>query len=86
MERHGKFGDFIACSGYPTCRYVKPKSTGLKCPEPGCGGEIVHRKGRGRSKFYGCSNYPKCGFSAKSLEALGGAPKPPEGDGTPDAD
>ena len=86
MERHGKFGQFIACSGYPTCRYVKPKSTGLKCPEQGCGGEIVHRKGRGRSKFYGCSNYPKCGFSAKSLDALGGAPKPPAGDGTPDAD
>ena len=86
MERHGKFGQFIACSGYPTCRYVKTKSTVLKCPEPGCGGEIVHRKGRGRSKFYGCSNYPKCGFSARSIEALGGNTKPPGEGEKPDAD
>lgn len=90
MERHGKFGKFIACSGYTDpqqkCRYVKPKSTGLKCPNPDCGGEIVHRRGRGRSKFYGCSNYPKCDFSAKNLDALGGAPKPPAGGETPERD
>lgn len=80
MERHGRFGPFVACSGYPKCRYVKPKGTGIACPEPGCGGELVHRRGRGRSKFYGCSRYPQCTFSARSLEGLpaqGGATAPP---------
>lgn len=73
VERHGRFGAFVACSGYKAhCRYVKPKSTGLKCPRPGCGGEIVHRRGRGRSRFYGCSRYPACDFSARDLDALGG--------------
>lgn len=83
MERHGRFGKFIACAGYPACRYVKPKSTGLKCPEPGCGGDIVHRRGRGRSRFYGCSNYPRCRFSAKSLEEISAKDPQPVGDGKP---
>ncbi|MEJ2744483.1 MAG: topoisomerase DNA-binding C4 zinc finger domain-containing protein [bacterium] len=74
MERHGRYGKFIACSGYPECRYIKPKSAGVDCPQPGCGGHIVHRRGRGGSRFYGCSNYPKCRFNAKSLEEIG--PKP----------
>jgi DNA topoisomerase-1 len=74
MERHGRYGKFIACSGYPGCRYVKPKSTGVDCPEPGCSGHIVHRRGRGGSRFYGCSNYPKCRYSVKSLDEIGSHP------------
>ncbi len=70
MERHGRYGKFIACSGYPECRYTKPKTVGIKCPQPECDGEIVERKSRGRRKFYGCSNYPKCRFTAKDLESL----------------
>lgn len=80
MERFGRFGKFIACSTYPTCRYVKPKSTGARCPEPGCGGDIVHRRGRGGSRFYGCSNYPKCRFSVKSIEEMGAAKVQTAGD------
>ncbi|MCX6356919.1 MAG: DNA topoisomerase, partial [Candidatus Aureabacteria bacterium] len=87
MERHGRFGNFIACSGYPACRYIKPKPTGVKCPQPGCGGDLVHRKGKGGSRFYGCSNYPACKFNTRKLEGV--APKtdaatpPPEGSPAP---
>ncbi|MCX6355753.1 MAG: type I DNA topoisomerase [Candidatus Aureabacteria bacterium] len=80
VERYGRFGQFIACSGYPNCRYVKPKSTGVKCPQPGCGGDIVRRRGRGGSRFFGCSNYPKCHFSAKSPEEIGATGEPKAGD------
>ena len=59
----GRFGRFLACTGFPDCRKTKPilNKTGITCPKPNCGGDIVERraKGRGRS-FYGCSNYPEC--------------------------
>ena len=71
IKRRGKYGEFIACEGYPKCKYsrkiegaAKEKkpllSTGVKCPSCGTG-EIVERFSR-RGKFYGCTNYPKCGF------------------------
>jgi DNA topoisomerase-1 len=78
MERHGRYGKFIACTGYPACRYIKPKSTGVNCPQPGCGGYIVKRRGRGGAPFYGCSNYPKCRFIAKDIEKIGAKDSPPE--------
>jgi DNA topoisomerase-1 len=59
----GRFGRFMACTGFPDCRTTKLilKKTGVSCPKPNCGGDIVERRaaGRGRS-FYGCSNYPDC--------------------------
>ena len=71
IKRKGRYGEFIACEGYPKCKYSrkiegaakeqKPLvSTGVKCPSCGTG-EIVERFSR-RGKFYGCTNYPKCGF------------------------
>ena len=56
----GRFGDFIACSGYPECKNTKPiiKSIGVKCPS--CGNEIVARKSKKGRLFYGCTGYPKC--------------------------
>lgn len=60
--KHGRFGEFTACSDYPTCKYIKLKSTGVGCPKEGCGGEIVERKSRRGKTFYGCSNYPECDF------------------------
>lgn len=71
IKRRGRYGEFIACEGYPKCKYsrkiegaAKEKkplvSTGIKCPSCGTG-EIVERFSR-RGKFYGCTNYPKCGF------------------------
>jgi DNA topoisomerase-1 len=60
--KHGRFGEFTACTNYPSCRYVKLKSTGVKCPD--CGdGEIVERKSRRGKVFYGCSNYPDCEYT-----------------------
>jgi len=59
----GRFGRFLACTGYPDCKNTKPilKKTGVKCPKPDCGGDIVERRGKGRSRsFFGCSNYPEC--------------------------
>ena len=60
--KKGRFGTFIACSGYPECKFIKPKGTGTFCPEDGCGGELVERKSR-KGIFYSCNNYPKCKFA-----------------------
>ena len=56
----GRFGEFLACTGYPECKNTKAivKSTGVKCPD--CGGDIVAKRGRSGKIFYGCSNYPTC--------------------------
>ena len=63
LIKSGRFGDFMACSGFPECKNTKPilKSIGVKCPE--CGNEIVRRRGKSGKTFYGCSNYPKCKVS-----------------------
>jgi DNA topoisomerase-1 len=60
--KHGRFGEFTACSDYPNCKHIKLKSTGVKCGKTGCKGEIVERKSRRGKTFYGCSNYPECDF------------------------
>ncbi len=60
VQRTGRFGEFISCSNYPKCDYIKRETTGIACPKPGCKGEIVFKKSRRGKIFYGCSNYPKC--------------------------
>jgi DNA topoisomerase I len=60
--KHGRYGEFTACSNYPECKYIKLKSTGVHCAKEGCSGEIVERKSRRGKTFYGCSNYPDCDF------------------------
>ncbi len=60
--KHGRFGEYTACSDYPDCKYIKLKSTGVRCGRSGCDGEIVERKSRRGKTFYGCSNYPDCDF------------------------
>ncbi len=59
----GRYGKFLACSGYPECKYTKPFQikTGAKCPE--CGHELVERISKKKRTFYGCSNYPDCRFA-----------------------
>ena len=59
--KQGRFGEFTACTGYPECKYVKLKSTGVACPKDG--GDVVERKSRRGKVFYGCANYPKCDFT-----------------------
>ena len=58
--KHGRFGEFAACTGYPECKNTKPivKSTNVKCPK--CGKDIVARKSKTGRVFYGCSGYPDC--------------------------
>jgi len=59
--KHGRFGEFTACSSYPTCRYVRMKEIGVDCPE--CGkGSIVERRSKRGKQFYGCDRYPDCEF------------------------
>jgi DNA topoisomerase-1 len=60
MKKLGRFGFFLACSGFPECRNTKSIPL-AKCPK--CGGDVVARKTKGRGKeFYGCANYPDCDF------------------------
>jgi DNA topoisomerase I len=61
--RNGQYGEFISCSGYPKCKYIKQNTIGVKCPK--CHeGDIVEKKARRGNFFYGCSEYPKCDFTA----------------------
>ena len=63
VVKQGRFGEFTACTKYPGCKYVKHKTTGVKCPKDAdTGGEIVERKSRRGKVFFGCSNYPDCDF------------------------
>ena len=60
--KSGRYGKFVACSGFPECRNAHPlvKDTGGICPE--CGGHMLVRKSAKGRIYYGCSNYPKCNF------------------------
>ena len=57
-----RYGKFLACPGYPECKNTKPLffSTKAKCPK--CGGDVIQKRGKRGSTFYGCSNYPNCNF------------------------
>jgi len=63
MLRNGQYGEFISCSGYPKCKYIKQNTIGVKCPRCHVG-DIVEKKARRGNLFYGCSEYPKCDFTA----------------------
>ena len=60
VRRFGRYGEFISCSNYPKCKYIKQESTGVKCPRPGCEGELVVKKSKRGKLFYGCGTYPDC--------------------------
>jgi DNA topoisomerase-1 len=61
--RHGQYGEFVSCSAYPKCKYIKQNTIGVKCPMCHVG-EVVEKKARRGNLFYGCSEYPKCTFTA----------------------
>ena len=73
VVKHGRYGEFTACTGYPECKYVKLKSTGIACPKDG--GDVVERKSRRGKVFYGCANYPKCDFTLWNKPILESCPK-----------
>lgn len=74
VYKMGKYGKFLACSGFPECKNTKPiiKKIDVTCPK--CGGDIVERKGK-RKLFYGCSNYPQCDFIAFDKPIARACPK-----------
>ena len=70
--KHGRFGEFTACSNYPNCKYIKQKTTGVLCPKDG--GDVVEKKSRRGKVFYGCANYP--GLRLHALEQAAGREVP----------
>jgi DNA topoisomerase-1 len=62
LLRNGQYGEFISCSGYPKCKYIKQELLDAKCPKDG--GDIAVRKTKRGDVFYGCVNYPKCDFAS----------------------
>lgn len=64
VYKHGKFGKFLACPGFPECRNTKAivKEIGVKCPN--CGGEIIEKKTKRGKIFFGCTSFPECSFTS----------------------
>ncbi len=71
----GRFGKFLACTGYPECKFTKRYQikTGVKCPE--CGGELIQRLNKKGKVFFGCGNYPNCKFAASARPLSQPCPK-----------
>jgi DNA topoisomerase I len=70
VAKRGKYGDFLACSGYPACSHTESinggtsgKPIGVTCPEADCSGDIVEKRSKRGKIFYGCSRYPQCSFA-----------------------
>ena len=63
VAKVGRYGRFAACERYPECKHTQAYAVGLDCPNKDCGGQVVEKVTRGRKRFYGCSNYPKCTFA-----------------------
>jgi len=64
LVKRGRFGEFLACSGYPECKTTKPVTLGIACLEAGCGGQLVERRSKRGKTFYACNKYPDCKFVA----------------------
>ncbi len=70
IVKQGRYGDFLACSGYPECKNTRSvhgggrgEPVGVLCPEEGCTGEVVEKRSRRGKVFYGCNRYPDCTFA-----------------------
>lgn len=74
--KHGRYGKFLACPGFPECRNTKPllDNTGIECPKCKTGKIITRSSKKGR-KFYGCSQYPQCDFVSWDEPASGECPE-----------
>lgn len=62
LIREGRYGKFLACSGYPKCKNLKPYIGDFDCPREGCDGKVVKKVTKNRKTIYGCSKYPDCDF------------------------
>ena len=68
--KHGKYGTFLACSGYPDCKHTQSlysnnaeQDTGVNCPQKDCDGKLVQRQSKRGKIFYGCNRFPDCTFA-----------------------
>ncbi|MBI3606391.1 MAG: type I DNA topoisomerase [Nitrospirae bacterium] len=61
--KNGRFGRFIACSNYPTCKTTRSIGTGVTCPRPDCGGQLLEKRTKKGRVFYSCGHYPKCDYA-----------------------
>ncbi|MDH7500625.1 MAG: type I DNA topoisomerase [candidate division NC10 bacterium] len=64
VVREGRFGRYLGCQGFPSCKNTKPLVLNVKCPQDGCGGFLVEKRTRKGRTFYGCSRYPECRFTS----------------------
>jgi len=71
VQKEGRFGLFLACTGYPECKHTESvnggqngKDIGVNCPQKECSGTIIERKSKRGKIFFGCSNYPDCTFAS----------------------
>lgn len=78
VKKHGRFGEFVGCSGFPECHYIQPKQKkiGVPCPKCGAerGGEVVQRRSKKGRAFFGCSRYPDCDFVSWNRPAASSCP------------
>jgi DNA topoisomerase-1 len=70
VVKRGRYGDFLACSGYPECKNTQSlnsngsgKTIGISCPQKDCTGEIVERSSKRGKLFFGCNRFPECTFA-----------------------
>lgn len=77
VVRKGRYGEFVACSNYPTCKYIKKETPQVKevmdCPL--CEGKIIEKKTRKGKIFYGCNHYPTCKFASWDKPVIGTCPE-----------
>jgi DNA topoisomerase-1 len=73
LVKRGRFGQFLACEGYPECKGTRPMPIGVDCPN-NCGGYLAERRSKRGRSFYGCSSYPNCTFAAWDRPVEGPCP------------
>jgi DNA topoisomerase-1 len=74
LKKLGKFGFFLACSGFPECRNAKSLPLG-KCPVDACEGDVVKRQAKKGRPFHACSRYPECTFMTREVPSNKPCPK-----------
>lgn len=67
VVKWGRRGKFLSCSGFPDCKHAEAFTSGIKCPQEDCSGDLVKRKSKKGMVFYGCSKYPDCMYVVNEL-------------------
>lgn len=62
VRKRGRYGEFVACTNYPDCKYIHKETIGVPCPKDGCDGQVHVKKSKKGKVFFSCTNYPKCQY------------------------